>query len=143
MKLILVIVIPCLLNALICGIFMLVRPEATSLIEERERAQMAGTLSLSSADPYMLIAERPLRQWNKWHVSESLWVKLCEVLNGPAVIAAKHFGDRWAADHAFSGKPTYRRASWIRAYIFLVVSSMQWLAIGAMIVRVKRSRTPR
>jgi hypothetical protein len=135
MKRIAVVLTPFLLNTLFCGIFMFVRPEATSLMEERERAQRSGMVSLSSGDPYMLIAGRPLRQWNEWHGGESVWVKIYAVLNGPAVIAAKRLGDRWDAEHAFSGTPTYRHASWLRAYIFAGVSSVQWLLIGVVIAR--------
>lgn len=133
-----VILAPCILNWLVCGIFLLVRPEATALIEERESEQRAGTLTLSSDDPYMLIAGRPLWQWNEWHGGESTWVKAVEVLDGPAVITARHFGDCWAASRAFNGKPTYRRESWIRAYVFIIVSSAQWLLIGALIAHLKR-----
>ncbi len=133
-----VILAPCILNWLVCGIFLLARPEATALIEEREREQRAGMLTLSSADPYMLIAGRPLFQWNEWHGGESTWVKAVEVIDGPAVITAKHFGDRWAASRAFNGKRTYRRESWIRAYVFIIASSVQWLLIGALLAHLTR-----
>src|SRR5947207_770139 len=130
--------VPFIINCIACMVFLLVRPPASSLIEDRESAQAVGALSLSSADPYMLIAERPLRQWNTWHGGESTWVKIIEVLNGPAVIAAKHFGDEWAGNHAFSGIPTYRRESWVRAYVFVIASSLQWLLVGMLISRLTR-----
>ena len=123
---------PLVLNALAYTMFMLTRPPATALIEERERAERAGGMAMSSADPYMLIAERPLKQWNEWHGGEDAWVKLLEVLNGPAVMVAKMVGDRWARDHALSGMPTARRESWIRAYAFATVACLQWLLIGLL-----------
>lgn len=131
---------PCVLNLIACGVFLLVRAPATALIEEREHAQQLGALTVSSSDPYMLIAERPLRQWNEWHGGEETWVKVTEVLDGPALVATKTIGDRWAASHAFSGTPTYRRESWIRAYVFVAASSVQWLLIGALVARLSRRR---
>jgi hypothetical protein len=131
---------PLVVNLIACAAFLIVRPEATSLIEERERAEQNGTLSLSSSDPYMLIAGRPLRQWNEWHGGESAWVKVIEVANGPAVFAAKRFGDRWSAQHVFDGQPAYGRQSWVRAYFFLIVSSVQWLLIGLALARLTRPR---
>jgi hypothetical protein len=129
---------PVVVNLIACAAFLIVRPVATSLIEERERAEQSGAFSLSSSDPFMLIAGRPLRQWNEWHGGEAAWVKVIEVANGPAVLVAKLVGDLWGAEHAFSGQPTYRRQSWIRAYIFLVVSSVQWLLIGLALARLTK-----
>ncbi len=131
---------PFVLNCVVCAMFIAVRPPASSLIEERERAQQVGAIAVSSADPYLLIAERPLRQWNRWHGGEATWVKVAEVLNGPALIVTKRFGDRWAAEHAFSGTPTYRRESWRRAYIFAVASSLQWLLVGLLIAWLAKPR---
>jgi hypothetical protein len=129
---------PLVVNLIACAAFLMVRPEATSLIEERERAEQMGAFSLSSSDPYMLIAGRPLRQWNEWHGGEAVWVKVIEVANGPAVLVAKFSGDLWGAEHSFSGQPTYRRKSWMRAYVFLIVSSVQWLLIGLALARLTK-----
>ena len=129
---------PLVVNLIACAAFLIVRPEATSLIEERERAERSGAFSLSSSDPFMLIAGRPLWQWNEWHGGEATWVKAIEVANGPAVFVAKLFGDVWEAGHAFSGQPTYRGQSWMRAYVFLVVSSVQWLLIGLALARLTK-----
>jgi hypothetical protein len=130
---------PLLLNLVACLTFLTIREPAKELIAGREHAQQLGTLTVSSGDPYMLIAERPLRQWNEWHGGEVLWIKVVEVLNGPALVATKALGDRWTASHAFRGVPTYGRDSWIRAYAFLIASSLQWLVVGALIgVIVKR-----
>lgn len=134
------IVLPFVLNLAACVVFLVTRPPARELIDEREQEQRHGWLALSSGDPYMLIAERPLRQWNEWHGGETTWVKVIEILNAPALIATKIIGDAWAASHAFSGPPTYRRDSWIRAYLFVVVSSAQWLLIGALLSRITRRR---
>jgi hypothetical protein len=124
---------PLVLNCVVCTVFIAVRPPASSLIEERERAQQMGAIIVSSADPYMLLAERPLRQWNRWHGGEATWVKIVEVLNAPALIVTKRLGDRWAGERPFSGTPTYRRESWRRAYIFAAASSVQWLVLGLLL----------
>jgi hypothetical protein len=125
-------VTPCVLNWLICAVFMIARPPATALLDEREHAQQMGAFTVSSGDPFMFIAERPLYQWNEWHGGEATWVKVSEVLNGPALMAAKIFGDTWSVGTAFSGALTYRRESWVRAHLFLFVSSLQWLIFGAV-----------
>jgi hypothetical protein len=126
---------PLALNCVICAVFIAVRQPASSLIEDRERAEQTREIVVSSADPYMLIAERPLRQWNRWHGGEATWVKIAEVLNGPALIVTKRVGDRWIGEHAFSGTQMYRRESWQRAYIFAAASSVQWLIVGLLIAR--------
>jgi hypothetical protein len=127
-----IIVTPCIVNWIVFAVFIAVRPPATALIEERERAQQMGAFTFSSGDPLMVIAERPLYQWNKWHGGEAAWVKVAEVLNGPAFVAAKVAGDSWSSSAAFSGEPTYRRESWVRAYVFLIVATLQWLIVGAV-----------
>lgn len=127
-----IVLAPCAVNWLLYAVFLIVRPPATALIEERERAQRMGVFALSSGEPLMLIAERPLYQWNEWHGGEATWVKVAEVLNGPALIAAKLAGDRSPSGTAFSGEPTYRRQSWVRAYAFLGVATIQWSIVGAL-----------
>jgi hypothetical protein len=126
-----IIVTPCVINWIVFAAFIAVRSPATALIEERERAEQMGAFTLSSADPLMVIAERPLYQWNQWHGGEVPWVKVAEVMNGPAFIAAQVAGSRWLSGAAF-GDPTYRRQSWVRAYVFLVVATLQWLILGAI-----------
>lgn len=138
-----IILTPCVLNLFVCAVFIIVRPPAKALIEERERAQRMGAFTFSSGDPLMVIAERPLYQWSKWHGGEATWVKVAQVLNGPALIAAKFAGDRWSHGTAFSGEPTYRRESWVRAYVFLITATLQWLIVGALaawFVERRRSR---
>lgn len=131
---------PLVINALACAMFLLTRPPDTTLIEERERAEQAGGMAISSADPYMLIAERPLKQWNDWHGGEAAWVKFFEVLNCPALMAAEKVGDRWASHHALSGMPIARRESWIRAYAFATVAFLQWLLIGLLTTLLMKRR---
>lgn len=135
-----IIVTPCIVNWIMFAVFITVRPPATALIEERERAEQIGAFTFSSGDPLMVIAERPLYQWNEWHGGEATWVKVAEVLNGPAFIAAKVTGNRESSSAAFSGEPTYRRASWVRAYVFLIVATLQWLIVGAVAARIVLGR---
>jgi hypothetical protein len=132
---------PFVVNLIACAAFLVARAPATALIEDRERTQQLGSLAVSSSDPYMLIAERPLRQWNAWHGDEVIWVKIVEVLDGPALIVTKKIGDRWAAIRAFSGTATYRRESWFRAYVFVIASSVQWLLLGLLIGQLMMRRT--
>lgn len=139
----LVVLGPLLLNLIVCTLFVLTRPPATSLIEERQRAREAGGFVVSSGDPYMLIAERPLKQWNEWHGGESAWVKVAEILNAPALVVTKRFGDEWLNRREARGLGSHRADSWRRAYLFLFLSSAQWLLVGTLVARlIWRRRTP-
>jgi hypothetical protein len=129
---------PFLLNLIACVVFMLARPPAKTLVEEREHAQKLGVLTVSSSDPYMMIAERPLHQWAEWHGGEAAWVKAVEALDAPALFAAKTLVDRWSTQKAFSRVPNYARESWQRAYIFVAVSSLQWLLVGLIIAKITK-----
>lgn len=123
---------PLIMNLVVCAVFVLTRPPATALIEERDRARQSGGFVVSSGDPYMLIAERPLKQWNEWHGGEATWVKIAEVLNGPALVATKYLGDRWLNSREARGAGSHGGDSWLRAYMFLALSSLQWLIVGAI-----------
>lgn len=124
----------CLANLVACETFVVARRPATVLLEEREAARRTRVIAVSSADPYMLIAERPLRSWNEWHGGEATWVKVVEVLNWPALMAAKHVGDELSSDETVRGR------TWRRAWIYLAVSSVQWLGVGVILDGFARRR---
>ena len=126
-----IVVAPCIINLIVCVVFVATRPPATELLRAREEARRAGAFSLSSADPYMIIAERPLRNWSEWHGGESTWVKVAEVLNGPALLVTKRVGDSWS----WRSSASYERDSWMSAYLFLALSSVQWLIVGWIIAK--------
>ena len=135
-----ILIAPCIINLIACFAFVATREPATELIKEREEARRVGAFTLSSADPYMIIAERPLRNWSRWHGGESTWVKVAEVLNGPALLLTKRIGDWWA----WRATNSYERESWTRAYVFIILSSLQWLALGAIAAKIvaRRDRAP-
>jgi hypothetical protein len=133
---------PCVLNLIACAVFLIVRPPMTELLEERDAALRNGSISVNSADPFMFIAERPLREWNEWHGGEARWVKVIEVLNAPSLAAMRALGDRWSRFARARDIGSLRGDSWVMAWTYLVLSSVQWLLIGAVIARLTRSNNP-
>lgn len=130
------IVFPVLLNAALCCAFVLARrPMPLSWIEERERAARGRTLLLASGDPFMIIADRPLRQWDSWHGGEALWVKSIEVLDGPALLVTKMIYEVCLTREMRAGALNYTLLSWRAAYLFLSLSSIEWLAFGVIVGR--------
>ena len=86
----------CVVNWLVCAVFLLQRPAGISFIDEREKMRRdAGTFFINSADPQMFIAERPLYRWNRWHGGEAMAIKVVEFLNWPALAGARAFGAVW------------------------------------------------
>lgn len=127
-------------NLIACAAFLIARRPMTDLLEERDAARRSGSIVVSSSDPMMFVAERPLRQWNEWHGGEARWVKIIEVLNSPSLIATKVLGDRWSQFARAHDIGSLRGDTWVMAWIYLVVSSMQWLLIGVVIARLTKPR---
>ncbi len=137
----LIILIPCIVNWVACVAFIVSRPPMTALLDERDAARRSESIVLSSADPMMFIAERPLRQWNEWHGGESRWVKAVEVLNFPSLVATKAAIDRWSRFERLRGIGSSRSDSWVMAWAYLVLSSLQWFFIGMLIARLTTGRS--
>jgi hypothetical protein len=129
--------VPCILNWLACAAFLAVRPAGISLLDEREMMRREpGVFFANSADPIMFIADRPLYQWNKWHGGEAAWVKVVEALNWPALVGAKALGGVWSAYAVPRHLGSFRSDSWVVAWLYVLLSSVQWLIIAAMVARV-------
>ncbi len=130
-----------LLNLLPCIAFLALRPANIPFIEERERArQTPGDVFGTSGDALMFIAGRPLRQWDRWHGGEVLWIKITEIINLPSLRSTKYFGDAWSSYAAAHGLGSFTGDTWIRAYIYLFISSVQWFLLGVVISTLIRRR---
>jgi hypothetical protein len=140
-----VVTILLLLHLVVCSAFILLREPSISHLEERERMRReSGYHFESNVDPIMFIAGRRLNGWNEWHGGESLWVKICEVANLPALVATVTVGHLPIAIYRFTGSGTFVHDTWIRAFLFLVFSVTQWIVVGLFIERRTRRRlTPR
>jgi hypothetical protein len=124
---------PCLVNLLACVFFLVFRPAGISSIEERELMRREpGMFFVNSADPRTFVAERPLYQWNEWHGGEATWVKVVETLNYPALTGAEVLTDIWSAYAAPRSIGSFRGDTWVRAWLYLALSSAQWLIVGAV-----------
>lgn len=136
---------PVLANWIVCFVFVMTRPSATEMIEEREtgRRRHVMVIAGSSGEPWMFIAERPLRQWNDWHGGEEPWVKVAEVLNGVPLVVTKKFGELWSDWSSARRIGSFRSDTWMRAWLYLIVSSTQWLGVGAVAARLVEWRRER
>lgn len=135
---------PVLANLAVCFVFLMARPPANEMIEEREAGRRRDVMVIvsSSSEPWMFIAERPLRQWNEWHGGEQTWVKVAEVLNGMPLFVTKKVGERWSDWSSARSIGSFRSDTWARAWVYLTLSSLQWLIIGAVAAwLVERRRT--
>lgn len=133
----------CVVNWFVCAVFLLQRPADISFIEVREKTRRdGGAFFINSADPLMFIAERPLDQWNQWHGGELTWIKIVEVLNGPSLAGAKALGALWAAYAGPRNIGSFRGDTWVIAWLYLLLSTAQWLLVGAAVTRfVSRRRS--
>lgn len=133
---------PVLANLVVCFVFLMARPPAIEMIEEREAGRRRDVMVIvrSSGEPWMFIAERPLRQWNEWHGGEQTWVKVAEVLNGVPLLVTKKVGERWSDWSSARSIGSFRSDTWVRAWLYLTLSSLQWLTIGAVAARLVERR---
>ena len=78
------------------------------------------------------IAARPLYDWNQWHGGESFLVKSIEVVNLPALIGANLLTPA-TGSLFFPRSGSYYLDTWIRAWLFLVLATIQWACLGALL----------
>lgn len=132
-----VVTILLLLHLGACTAFILLREPSISHLEERERMRReSGYHFESSVDPFMFIAGRRLNGWNESHGGgESLWVKICEVANLPALVATVTVGHLPIAMYRATRIGTFVHDTWIRAFVFLLFSAAQWIVVGLFIER--------
>jgi hypothetical protein len=132
----------CLLNWFMFAYFMAVRPAGISDESQLDIARTTGGAIVfrSSSEPINYIAERPLYSWNAWHGGELLFVKILEILNMPALVLA-HVAARLSSVVFGASLISVSFESWLRAWIFLVLASVQWWVTGRFITsRLSRSR---
>ena len=131
-----VVTILLVLHFAVCSAFILLREPSISHLEERERMRRDSDYVFeSSTDPFMFIAGRRLNGWNEWHGGERLWVKICEVANLPALVLTVTVGHLPIAIYRATGSGTFVHDTWIRAFVFLLFSVSQWVAVGVFIER--------
>lgn len=133
---------PVLMNWIVCLAFLVARPPATEMIEEREAGRRRDVMVIvtSSGEPWMFIAERPLRQWNEWHGGEELWVKVAEVANGVPLLLTKNLGEQWSDWSSARNIGSFRSDTWVSAWVYVILSSAQWLIIGGAAARLIEGR---
>lgn len=125
-------------NYIAFAAFVAVRPSDAAQLREKDAAWTPGSLSISSADPYTYLAARPLYNWSEWHAGEHAAVKVLEVANLPALMAAAAVTP---VAGTLTGASVYHGRSWVRAILFLLFATLQWLAVAKGVRRV--SRRPR
>lgn len=126
--------VPFLLNLIACGAFVATRPPIRHADESVPAVRDEVRLSGSSAAA-LVIANRPLNLDSSWHAEEPAWIRTVGFLNRPALAAA-------ASVESSAGS-----SSWRRARVYVLVSSLQWLFVGVVImvllnVRSRHSKSP-
>jgi len=89
---------------------------------------MNGEFSINSGAPLTYLADRPLHNWSSFHGGESTWVKLGVLLNAPSLLVSSGVVDRLRTESL--ARSHYHEASWLRARIFVVLSTIQWLLVA-------------
>ena len=120
----------CLINWAAFLSFLILRDPVIE--QEREIEYLAnGTVfrPLPSGHPESHIAGRPLHTWSSWHGGERPFIKITEVVNYPALIAATAVARPLTA-LLFQSSRTYYLESWIRAWVFLFAASLQWIGVA-------------
>ncbi len=74
------------------------------------------------------IARRPLYAWTSPDRSEVAWVKVLETLNFPALVLAAFTSDELC--RLLHIIPSAE--SWLLAWFFLPMSTLQWVALGSL-----------
>jgi hypothetical protein len=129
-----------LVNYIAFASFIALRPSRAAHLHEKDAALARGELSMSTADPFTYIAARPLYNWSEWHGGERLAVKLLEVANLPALLMA---GFLTPAVSAATGTNSFYWSSQVRALLFFVFATAQWIVVGfgsAGLKRILRKR---
>lgn len=114
-----------------CVLFVVLRQPAPAgyLADVDAARQAGGVFSVSGIDG--TIACRLVHSWSEWHGGERLGVKILEAANLPALFA---MGVAHLAAEIFG---IARRLSacgwsWVLAFLFLALSSLQWLFLGGL-----------
>jgi hypothetical protein len=118
-------------NAVACLLFVLLRqPISGEYLAEREAVHRRGGLYLQSG-LNGTIACRSLYSWSEWHGGEAAAVKILETVNLPALLVAGVTDTVGLLGVA--PLMSFCAWSWALASVFLAVSSVQWLLVGAAV----------
>ena len=110
------------LNAVAWCLFLLIRaPLSHEYFSKRDPQLNGGMWVLSSGDPVLVIAERPLFSWSKFHGGEHVAVKLLEAANlmplvGAVVVSILLHG----------GSISLVAQSYVVLVVLLALSTLQW-----------------
>jgi hypothetical protein len=111
----------------ICTMFLILRPvEHGGWLDHKEQAREQGMFTMSSGEPLLYVAGRPLYQWNTWHGGEQLWVKILETPNIMPLMATVFLDKFVEVVLLRSHIGSFRTQSWVTGYIFILLSSLQW-----------------
>jgi hypothetical protein len=66
-------------------------------------------------------------------------VKVVEVLNGLPLLMTKRLGELWSGWSSARDIGSFRTDTWVRAWLYFIASSAQWLMVGAALMRVASS----
>jgi hypothetical protein len=127
--------VPLLLNYAAFGLFIILRPPAVELLDKLDREWQEGAFSITSGQPYTYVADRPLYSWSAFHGGERLAVKLMEIANLPGLAVA---GALTPSISMTIGASIYHGRSWVRAWLFLALASLQWIGIGVLLERPRK-----
>lgn len=119
-----------LANWIAFAVFIATREPATSRLRAEDAAYARGIEPVEPAELIGDIATRPLFAWT----GERTWIKVVETANFPALMLAAFTSDRVCA--ALRIVPS--RESWVLAWFFLALSTLQWTAIGSFVSTLSR-----
>jgi hypothetical protein len=106
---------------------------------ERDAARQHGGFMLSSGDPMLVIAGRPLWQWSQFHGEERVVVKVLEVANVvPLCIIGLIDVMVWSGTHM----QTYTQSVFALGGLLLLTSA-QWWIVGTAVARFRVWRQER
>jgi hypothetical protein len=115
-----------------CVLFVLLREPVHPLyLAEVDKARQDGGMYLTSGIDGT-IACRNLYSWSEWHGGEALGVKVLEVANLPVLVFSVFAGA--AGDISGIGRGMSAcNWSWVVAFLFVALSTGQWLLVGWLI----------
>ena len=128
----------CLVNWLGFCLFLAYRRPHIDARYERTAAATAATFEpMGSGQPAFHIAGRPMYDWNSWHGGEVPVVKLLAIANYPALVIARGLAPA-VSRLLFKRIGTYSLESWVLAWIFVVLASVQWVGVAWFLSRLAR-----
>jgi hypothetical protein len=127
----------CAVNWGLFAAFMVVRDPHIDREYELDASRDGSTIMFrESGDALTHIAGRPLYSWRSWHAGEPFWIKAIEIFNAPA-LAVAHRSAPSLTDSLFEVR-SYYLETWVRAWLFVMLATCQWLLVGWAISSIHR-----